>query len=684
MLKTLRSKTKIVMWAALILVIPSFVLFYGWTQIENRAVMGTDFVTFTVPDSNRYGIPGLKKKVSLNREEVKAAREEMQKDLSSLLGPDQVAAMVQYFGEEQFFPIRDEIKGAVDSWVLYNYANKKGITVSDQEVRKEMSRRLSSIEVKPGESREEVYTRVLQSQGMSPASFAQSIRNEMLLFNAELAIKDQGRLSLDELWKDHLMREQKLKVDYVAFKMDDYKDKVTVDDAALKKYFQDNQEKFRVGDQRQYRFAYFSKDSLTSDVVVNEKTLGDYFEANKGKYNRGPSVHVRQIYFPIPMNETTKPEDIQNLAKAALKKAEAAKALLDKKTDFATVANQMSEDPDNTSIDGKTKLGGLVTQWISDSDTKELGQDYVKAALGLKLGAISDITAVKDGKYSGFVILKCEETRPESTTSLEEVKPKVEADFRAQELEKKFTEKRQEIEKKMKDLPEIDKLAKAAGMKEGRTSWTLVSSPVIAPELGVIARENMDYITELKPGDRSVLLSSPDVHFIVQVINQRASFIPKFEEIQAKVESAYRLDKGREMALAAAKDFVKKSPNFDAMKASAASEKLNIKTTDFFTREKMPEGMPSPLMNFMRESLNAKPGAIRLSEIGSAEEQSGAVVWHLKEVQDPDRAKFLKDVPTLQRDLLILKQRAILHEWLWDQRKSLDIKINPSILKSES
>jgi peptidyl-prolyl cis-trans isomerase D len=394
---------------------------------------------------------------------------------------------------------------------------------------------------------------------------------------------------------------------------------------------------------------------------------------------------VRQILFRGPTEPKATPVDRETKAREALAKAETAKAALDKGADFAQLANQVSEDPDNISTDGKTRLGGLLPRWISEDDAAEFGEEYVRAALALGPSQISAITVMRGGKYPGLVILEQEETRQKSYPALEDIRQKVEADCAESMLGRKFEEKYAELEQKTKNYSRLEDMSQALAMTVGMSSWTLTTSPVIAPELGVLDRATLDYINEeLKPGDRSVLLKSSDLLYILEVVNHRPTYIPKYEEARDKVEAAYRMEKGRELMSAAKDEFLKKSTSADAMRAAAAAGGLQVKTTDFFTREAMPGDMPGPLMDFERDSFTAKPGSIHASLVGlSKDEFSGCVVWHLKEVQDPDRAEFLKNVAVLQHDLSLLGQRALADEWLWDQRKAMEIEINQQLLGRE-
>ena len=75
MLKLLRTKTRRVMLITLILIIPSFVLLYGWSSIQSRK-SNAGLIRYSAPADYHYNIPGWRKWHDISRDDLIQARQQ--------------------------------------------------------------------------------------------------------------------------------------------------------------------------------------------------------------------------------------------------------------------------------------------------------------------------------------------------------------------------------------------------------------------------------------------------------------------------------------------------------------------------------------------------------------------------------------------------------------------------------
>jgi peptidyl-prolyl cis-trans isomerase D len=680
MLKTLRTKTRKVMLGTLILVIPSFVFFYGWGSLSSqRGGAGSDirFARFSPAGAYWFGVEKWRRWVDLSAFDVSMGQSALISFGMQLLGPEMMQGLLREFGKENLFPARDSVVQGINNLTLRHYADQRSIRVPDGDLKQIMASRLRGV---PRTARE----RVLRSQGLTPESFALQTRLERQANLASQVFAVQARASLFDLWRLFQMRNQELKMDYVLFQRSDFEGKVEITDEALEDYFGKEQEKFRVGEQRQYQYAYLRKDSLRGDVKVTDEQIQKTYEENKEKYRKGREAQVRHILVPLETDAAMSRDQIEALTSETLRKAQTIKAALEGGEDFATLADKESGDPANTTEEGE-KLGGLLPEWVSVENAWAYSLPFVEAALALNPGQVSKPVFVDSLKFKGHSVIKCENVKEERIPPLEEILDEVRTLCEQKALDARFGEKREELDGKVRGYADLKTMAQELQMSDGVSSWALTNSSFISLDLGYINPEDTEYISEMRVGETSLVLSSVDTLYVLKLIKQKESHIPPLEEIRDKVEEAFRKQKGSDMMKAAADDFLAKAATVEAMRASAEAAGIEVRTTDYFTRAEMPVDLQSaPLIGFEKDTLFAKAGEIGISPAGqSKNDVSAYVVWHIAELRDADQEAFEKEMPEIERSVLGARQKMLMDEWLWDQRNYvMKIKMNEDLLGS--
>lgn len=669
--------------ATLILIIPSFVFFYGWSQVQ-RTGSDVEFAQFALPHDYKYGITGWHKWQKLSAEDLRDARRILAAEAQSTYGQERFQSLMSEFGQDSLFTTKDLINAAIDKRLLMNYAAKQHVSVTEAQVNDTMAKAFSGIP-------REQWQRYLDAQNLTAEAFQNSVRTSLWLDRAALGLMGQARISLSEAWQAFQLSDQQIQLDYVMMRMDQFRSKVQATSESLKTYYGANKEEFRTPAQRQYRFAYFNKSKLEPQVKVTPEELAAYYEANKKNYEPGPEALVRQILIRLPAMREATDSEMQAAQQAAVKKAQGLKKQAETGADFAKLADENSEDPKNTGPEGK-KLGGKVDQWIS-KDPKvvtDFGQDYVQNVLNLTKGKISDPILFQNPAYNAVAIVKIEDTRDQGAPPLEAIKDKVEKDLHDQKLNDLFAKKRDEFNEKIKSYTDIESMAKNLGMEDKLSSWSLVTDPMIAPELGYLPPADTAYIQkEMKAGDRSDLLGTSDALYVIQVSKEKPSFIPSFDEVKSKVEMSYKTFKAREMMKAVAEEIKANAKDLASLKALAEAKGFTVETSKPFVRNDVSQVLGVQPKDFAQDSMLAKIGDIRASEVqySPTTPVMAYVVWRVAGLTDPSKEKFDQQLPTLERSLLMMKQKAMVDEWLYDQRKIMAdknlIKVNKDILRED-
>jgi hypothetical protein len=656
------------MLATLILVIPSFVFFYGWGTIKEKEAQRQSVRSSFIP-------AGGGKKVDLDVEDLQTTRQRMIEQLSNLFGSPQAAQnIMSELSDEEVFPIEDVERRAIELWYLERVAEDEKIDVPVQEVVRNLNPMFA------GMGKDEIAASLRSMGYSSEAHFIATQQAAERLQRATYSVTSQAKASLYDLWEAHRMQNEEMKLDYVAFKASDYRDKVPVDDAELMKYYTDNASAFEVGKQRVYRYAYLLKSALRDQVPAPaEEQLKSYFERNPENYRRGKQVKVRQIELPLVYEENMTPERRDEVTSNAFVLANDIVRQAREGVDFAELANLHSKDEANTSPTASgapVKLGGLVPGWVDDDRRMELGWTFVDAALNLKAGEISE--PVRNFKASGQVlsIIKLEEARESGLPDFAEVRARVEMDWRAAQLDSVFMRKFEELNVKTSEYSTLETMARDLKMNSGITTWTLTTSPMIGDAIIMEAQDLEMVNEELMKGNMSPLLRAQDTLYVLQVEDERPPHIPEFRLIRDQVETAYRAAKSIELAKTAARDFLTTATATDFL-TTATAERLGAKTTELFTRMDPSTDFPAVLFNLDTDTYRVTTGTLGLSEGGSKDNVSAFVVWHVRELRTPDRESFRKDLPRLQRGVISAKQEGILGEWFWDKMKQTRILPKP-------
>jgi peptidyl-prolyl cis-trans isomerase C len=169
---------------------------------------------------------------------------------------------------------------------------------------------------------------------------------------------------------------------------------------------------------------------VTTKVTVQDAEVSAFYQQNLERFKQGESVHASHILIGLPPNAT--PEQKTE----AKTKAQAALKLVRSGADFATLARAQSQDS------GSAPNGGDLGFFPKGQMTPA----FETAAFGLKPGAVSAIVETP----FGFHIIKAHERRPPRTAPFAEVSGQIK-DFLVQgQREQKLQQFVEQVKSKSK------------------------------------------------------------------------------------------------------------------------------------------------------------------------------------------------------------------------------------------
>jgi len=712
MLKTLRTKTRKIMLGTLILVIPSFIFFYGWGSIKGKQQQNqsdeTAYGSFKTPEDKDW--------VVLKRDDVLYARYELMPRLENYVAqivtnrfqqfmPDKSpsyqdlqAEISRLGGMDALMPPEDLKFECINEHLLTRYAEGLGVKVGEADLKEILAEKFAGYP-------REYWLRILESEGLTSANYQAYLSKRELLNRARLALSSQGQMSKFELWELFRAMNEKIGLDFVDFPLTKFKDQVPVADKDLEVYYNENKENFRVGAKRRYAYAVLRRKAIDQNVgPFQESDIEAFYEAHKETYAEPKGAHLRQIVAKFEDKPEMTDQEREAMTSATLQKVAGFKAQLKPdNSNFTDLANALSEDPDNSSPGSQRKRDGRMVGWITEKESMRYGAEFIAAAMALEPTKVSEpVVLMKNGQPFGYSIILCDDVRPEGTPPLETVRGRMLVDMRKMLYTESISNWNAFLTENstLKSYTSIQTLAKDLGMECGETSWVLTTAVTLPTDkVGTMIRlgeEDLSYVNDslaLSKSDptaaRSELIVSgaatapTDVAVtVLQLLEEKPSEVPALADIKALVTDEYKTIKAGELMKKAAEDFAAQSKDLETLKKLAADQKLDVTTTTLFTRNNPASELPGDLVDFVSDSLVAKKGDVRVSALEGFGSQSKNpdhyVVWCLREVEEADRKKFDEELPTLLSRTMTSKQYSFLEEWLLDQRSRMEVKEDAS------
>ena len=311
----------------------------------------------------------------------------------------------------------------VQERVIAAAAEKFKLATSDQRLARELhqSPEIASLRRPDGALDMERYRQLLSNQGLSPEMFEANVRADLSNRQVLGAIAASGfsansaaDLALNAYF-------EKREIQLARFNTADYAAKLTPSDADLEQFYKANEKFFQAPEQASIEYVLLDMDSVKKNITVNEADLKTYYDQN---VQRLSGAEERRASHILIASSKTAPAAEREKAKA---KAQELHALVTKSPEnFAELARKNSQDP------GSAPNGGDLDFFARGAMVKP----FEDAAFSMKKGDISDVV---ESEF-GYHIIRLTDIRAPKQRSFDEMKPELEADLKKQQAQKKFSE----------------------------------------------------------------------------------------------------------------------------------------------------------------------------------------------------------------------------------------------------
>jgi len=529
-------------------------------------------------------------------------------------------------------------------------AKRQGITASDAEVRARILA-LPAFQENGEFIGDARYRQILaiQNPPIKPNDFEEDVRRSIVAEKLQGALTDWITVADTEVDTEFNRRNEKVKLAYVSFPADKFKDAVTVSDDEISKHFESNKETYRIPEKRKVKYALIDQEAIRKTIVVSAQDEQRYYEEHRTQYSTPEEVQASHILL-----KTEGKDDA-----AVKKEAEDLLAKVKGGADFAELAKKYSQD------EGSGAKGGDLGFFVREAMVKE----FSDAAFALEPGQLS--TAPVKSQF-GYHIIKTVAKKAATNSSLEQVRLQIDDAIKYERAAKEVDRVATSLAGKLTKPADLDTVARAAGLTVGETPFFGRGDQAV-PGLGV-AGAVVNRAFELKTGEVSEALRGGSGQAFITLTGQQESRLPTLEEVKAKVRQDLEKQKATDLARQKASSVVAQLKAGD-FTAAAKAAGVEAKTTELLTR-----GSPIPDVGSVGDVDKA---AFSLPAGGVSDAittDTGAVVVKVLEKKAPTEDDIKKGRDTVKQQLLNQQRQRFFAAYMAKARERMTIRSNPQVL----
>ncbi len=527
-------------------------------------------------------------------------------------------------------------------------ASRLGISATDEEVRTRIATMPGLLENGQfiGEQR---YRQMLEMQNppLTPGEFEEQIRRGVTLQKLQAALTHWITVDDKDLEAEFKRRNEKVKLAVVSFPADKFRAGLEATDAELAAYYEAHKNELKIPEKRKVKYALVDMQAIRDRIQISPQDIQRAYEDNKQQYSAPEQVRASHILL-----KTEGKDDA-----AVKKQAEELLAKVKAGADFAQLATKYSED-DTSKVKG------------GDLDFFPKGQmvpEFDKAAFSMKPGEISDLVKTQ----YGYHIIKLTEKKDASTKPLEEVRAQIEDQVKWERAQAEAQRSADEVAPVLKKPADLDTVAKGRGLRVGESGLFSKDEPIAG--LGV-APAVAERAFELKEGEVSEAIRTPQGFAFVTVTGRQDSYVPKLDEVKARVRDEVLKKKAVDVARqrAATIGAQMKSGDFSAAAKAAG---LDVKTTEFIARgAPIGDAGASPAIDAVAFTL----------PIGGVSDpivtDNATVIVKVLERQDPAPSDIGSAKATLKTELLNEQRSRFYASYMSKARERMKVNVNRELL----
>ncbi|MFP8966050.1 SurA N-terminal domain-containing protein [Pokkaliibacter sp. CJK22405] len=460
--------------------------------------------------------------------------------------------------------------------LLIQEAEKRGLMVSDSMV-DQMIVMAPDFQV-DGKFDQQRYQQVLANVGLTPSSYHQMMKKNLLIGQLEDTIGESAFVMPSELDAIMALNNQLRDIKYQAFTLNDYLGKVSPSDEQLQAYYNDHKSDFMAPEEVAVNYIELDKALLTKDVTVDEAQVQSDYDAEVKRLKGQKNHDIAHILIAV--------NDGRDDAEAK-KRAEEVEQKLKSGEGFAALAKEYSDD------DGSKDDGGE----LGTVQPGVLGDALDKAIATMKPG---DISKPVKSDY-GYHIVKLVSLTDKEIPTFDQLKPKLEQQQRDAKAAQLFGDKADQLADLVFSSSDLQEPAKELGLSVQKAPlFSRDNAPGVLNNAKVLDKVfSPDFIDEGVNSDP--IQVGTDHIVVVRIADHQASRQLGFDEVKEQVTEVVKRQQATDLAkkdAKAAEESAQASPEIVQdwqtkanLSRSTAEDQALAKTV--FAMPKPEDGKPS-------------------------------------------------------------------------------------------
>jgi len=626
-------------------------------------------VWYLVPSSGNssYNFGGGKQGVvaqvdggDITSDEVRTTARQMLQQQMPQGGPN-MSMLLPYF-------TRRAAEQLIEKQALLAEASRMGLHVTPDEIKDELQHGRYAATFFPNGSfvGQQEYEDMLQRANLTPAKFEQDVGDEILLTKLQALIAGTAGVTDEEIHKEFVKQNTKVKFDYAVLKQDDIKKGLHPTEEELKAYYESHKASYAnsIPEKRKIKYAVIDTDKVEANVQVTQDDLRSYYQQHRDEFHVPEQIKVSHIWIKMPLPADNGQVDQKKVAEAQGRADDILKQLKNGAS-FDELAKKYSEDT------GSANVGGSLG-WIGKG---QMTPEFEKAAYSLSKGQISDVVKTPDG----FHIIRLDDKQEAHTKSLDEVKSQIEPIVKHQKAQQMV---QQQAEQLLKQAQAQGLDAAAAAQSVPVITSDFFSRKDMLPGLGP-SPQFMDAVFSAQEKSPPDVAQASQGIVVFQLIGIKPAATPTFDEIRARVEDEFKNERSKGLLNQKVQELSDRAKAEHDLKRAAKELGATMKTSDLV----LPDAQVPDIGSMSGQAAVAftmKPGEIS----GPINNGSDAAVLQLLETQPPSEADYAAKRDQIREQLMQAKQQErfglFVSNLLDEMTKAGKIKRNEEELKALS
>lgn len=464
-------------------------------------------------------------------------------------------------------------------------AKDMGIRVSEEEVANAIKSMLPNIF--QGGFNKEVYAGFLAQQNLDIPTFEANVRKQMQLVKLRNLIMEGLIVTADEVEGEFRRRNEKIKIDYVAFAADKFKGQVTISPADVQTFFNANRAMFKSPEKRSFDLLVASEEKIGATIDVSDAVLRQVYSSAGDRFRTGERVRVRHILLKTTEKSADDIKKIEAKANDLLKQIKAG-------ADFGKLASANSDDP------GSKDKGGEYG-WMIKGQTVPA---FEASAFSLKKNETSNPIKTE----YGYHIIQVLDREDPKVQGFEAVKGELATELRRQQVQPRLEAAAEQARAELSKNP---KNAVAIAAKYNLNHYTVQEARAGDPlqEIGVAQDFSSSLFSLPAVGGVTNAIVAGNNKLAIGVLTGITAPRPsELSEVEAAIRSQLTEQKSFELLAVKQKEVEALVKGGGDLKAIAKSIGGEVKTSEDFTRDGAAQGVGSG--TYFADLFGKAPGAM--------------------------------------------------------------------------